>query len=43
MLSKEDNELITNVEQGTPMGETFRRFWLLVNYFDWRCRAALRA
>src|SRR5512146_1855191 len=30
MLSKEDNELITNIEKGTPMGETFRRFWLPV-------------
>jgi phenylpropionate dioxygenase-like ring-hydroxylating dioxygenase large terminal subunit len=28
MLSKEDNELITNTERGTPMGELFRRFWL---------------
>ena len=28
MLSKEDNELVTNIEKGTPMGETFRRFWL---------------
>ncbi len=30
MLNKEDNELITNIEEGTPMGETFRRFWLPV-------------
>jgi phthalate 4,5-dioxygenase len=28
VLSKEDNELITNTERGTPMGELFRRFWL---------------
>jgi phthalate 4,5-dioxygenase oxygenase subunit len=28
MLSKEDNELITQVGPGTPMGELFRRFWL---------------
>ena len=28
MLSKEDNELITNTDRGTPMGEFFRRFWL---------------
>src|SRR5690606_24707651 len=28
MLSVEDNELITNVEKGSPMGEVFRRFWL---------------
>jgi nitrite reductase/ring-hydroxylating ferredoxin subunit len=30
MLSKEDNELITNINPGTPMGEVFRRFWLPV-------------
>jgi nitrite reductase/ring-hydroxylating ferredoxin subunit len=28
MLSKEDNELLTQVGPGTPMGELFRRFWL---------------
>ena len=28
MLSKEDNELVTNTNPGTPMGELFRRFWL---------------
>jgi len=30
MLSVEDNELITNTNKGTPMGELFRRFWLPV-------------
>jgi phthalate 4,5-dioxygenase len=30
VLSKEDNELITNTNAGTPMGELFRRFWLPV-------------
>jgi phthalate 4,5-dioxygenase len=30
MLSKEDNELVTNTEPGTPMGDLFRRFWLPV-------------
>ena len=30
MLSKEDNELATNTNRGTPMGELFRRFWLPV-------------
>ena len=30
MLPKEDNELITNVNAGAPMGELFRRFWLPV-------------
>ncbi|MBV8087124.1 MAG: Rieske 2Fe-2S domain-containing protein [Chloroflexi bacterium] len=30
MLSKEDNELITNTDPGTPMGNLFRRFWLPV-------------
>jgi nitrite reductase/ring-hydroxylating ferredoxin subunit len=30
MLSIEDNELVTNTDKGTPMGEAFRRFWLPV-------------
>ena len=30
MLSVEDNELVTNTDGGTPMGELFRRFWLPV-------------
>src|SRR6266487_7211305 len=30
MLSKEDNELVTNTDKGTPMGEYFRRFWIPV-------------
>jgi phenylpropionate dioxygenase-like ring-hydroxylating dioxygenase large terminal subunit len=30
MLSKEDNELVTNTDKGTPMGELFRRYWLPV-------------
>lgn len=28
MLSKEDNDSLTRVGPGTPMGELFRRFWL---------------
>lgn len=28
MLKHEDNELLTRVGAGTPMGELFRRFWL---------------
>ena len=28
MLSREDNELLSRVGPGTPMGELFRRFWL---------------
>jgi phthalate 4,5-dioxygenase len=28
MLNREDNELLTRVGPGTPMGELFRRFWL---------------
>ena len=28
MLSKEENEVLTRVSRGTPMGELFRRFWL---------------
>ncbi|HLF78003.1 MAG TPA: Rieske 2Fe-2S domain-containing protein [Dehalococcoidia bacterium] len=30
MLSKEDNELVTNTDKGTPMGELMRRYWLPV-------------
>ena len=30
MLTREDNELVTNTNAGTPMGELFRRFWLPV-------------
>ncbi len=30
MLSVEDNELVTNTDPGTPMGELFRRYWLPV-------------
>jgi len=30
VLSKDDNELLTNTEPGTPMGELFRRFWIPV-------------
>ena len=28
MLSKEDNELLTRVGPGTPMGNLLRRYWL---------------
>ncbi|GAH40365.1 unnamed protein product, partial [marine sediment metagenome] len=28
MLSKADNEKLTRVGPGTPMGELFRRFWM---------------
>jgi nitrite reductase/ring-hydroxylating ferredoxin subunit len=28
MLSKEDNDLVTQTDRGTPMGELFRRFWI---------------
>src|SRR5436190_10483899 len=30
MLSKEDNELLTRVGPGTPMGDVFRQYWLPV-------------
>jgi len=30
MLSPQENELVTNTDRGTPMGELFRRFWLPV-------------
>src|SRR5688500_7256460 len=29
MLSKEDNELLTRVGPGTPMGELMRQYWIL--------------
>ncbi len=28
MLRKDENELLTRVGPGTPMGDLFRRFWL---------------
>src|SRR5471030_1086645 len=28
MLSKEENEIITRVGPGTPMGNTIRRYWV---------------
>src|SRR5712692_4466087 len=28
MLSREDNELLTQVDPGTPMGDTLRRYWI---------------
>jgi phthalate 4,5-dioxygenase len=28
MLSHEENELLTQTDRGTPMGEVFRRFWI---------------
>jgi phenylpropionate dioxygenase-like ring-hydroxylating dioxygenase large terminal subunit len=28
MLAREENELITRVDPGTPMGETMRRYWM---------------
>jgi 5,5'-dehydrodivanillate O-demethylase oxygenase subunit len=30
MLTKEENEMLTRVEKGTPMGEFFRKYWLPV-------------
>ncbi len=27
MLSREENELLTQVGRGTPMGELWRRYW----------------
>jgi len=28
MLSKEENEILTKVSPGTPMGELMRQYWL---------------
>ena len=28
MVSKEENELLTRVHAGTPMGRLFRRYWI---------------
>ena len=28
MLTHEENELITRIEPGTPMGNTLRRYWI---------------
>ena len=30
MLTAQENEMITRVGPGTPMGELYRRFWLPV-------------
>ena len=30
MLTKEENEMLTRVGKGTPMGEFFRKYWLPV-------------
>jgi len=34
MLTQEENDLLTHVGPGTPMGEVFRRFWLPVATLD---------
>ncbi len=34
MLSVEDNQLVTDTNKGTPMGDLFRRFWLPVALSD---------
>ena len=34
MLSSQDNQLITDTNPGTPMGDVFRRFWLPVALAD---------
>jgi len=28
MLTHEENELITRISPGTPMGDTIRRYWI---------------
>ena len=28
MLSREENELVTRIGQGTPMGNAMRRYWI---------------
>ena len=28
MLSREENDMLTETGKGTPMGELFRRFWM---------------
>ncbi len=28
MLSREENQLLTQIEPGSPMGDLFRRFWI---------------
>ena len=32
MLSPEDNDLLTRVGAGTPMGELMRRYWIPATY-----------
>jgi phthalate 4,5-dioxygenase oxygenase subunit len=38
MLTAEDNELLTRVGPGTPMGETLRHYWLPA-FFGWEVEA----
>ena len=38
MLSREENELLTQTDSGTPAGNYFRRFWLPAVAADARCR-----
>lgn len=32
MLTSEENDLLSRVGPGTPMGELMRQYWLPVNY-----------
>ena len=34
MLTREENELLSQVGKGTPMGELMRQYWMPVIY-DW--------
>ena len=33
MLTREENELLTRVGPGTPMGEVFRRYWIVAGSY----------
>ena len=35
MLTAEENELLTRIGQGTPMGEVLRRYWHPVGCSEW--------
>ena len=35
MLTADENELLTRIGQGTPMGEVLRRYWHPVGCSEW--------
>ena len=44
MLTTEENEMLTRIGPGTPMGEVLRRYWHPVGFSEWvrKSRSASR-